>query len=192
MKQTIKTIAVILLLGAMTTGCDYKFQKYTPPSIGSNDKVEASNANYLEDLVDNRNADRNDNTAVDIAAKLSEKYGDAVDKLNNLQTKHMALLEKDKGSQIQVSKLQTDITRAEKELKEANTMLLEMREELSKWKKDVLSFRSEMRMSQKAMLEGLTRLHVLISGGVAMETAPVQSTSPLAAKTKENNGANLR
>jgi hypothetical protein len=192
MKQTIKTIAVILFAGAMITGCDYKFQPYAPPAIASTPKVEAGNANYLEDLVDNRHSDRNDNTAVDIAAKLSEKYGQAVDKLNNLQNKHMVLLEKDKGSQIQISKLQTDITRAEKELKEANTMLLEMREELTKWKKDVLSFRSEMRMSQKATLEGLTRLHVLISGGVAMDPAPVRSTVPIAAKTKENNGANPR
>jgi hypothetical protein len=192
MKQTIKTIAVILFAGAMITGCDYNFKPYMPPALTSTPKVEEGDANYLEDLVDNTNADRNDNTAVDIAAKLSEKYGEAVDKLSKMQTKQMALIEKDKGSQIQISKLQTDITRAEKELKEANTMLLEMREELTKWKKDVLSFRSEMRMSQKATLEGLTRLHVLISGGVAMDPAPVQSTNPLATKTKENNGANPR
>jgi len=183
MRHTIQTMSFILLAGAMLAGCDYNFRSYKPPEIAAGEKVETGNAKYLEDLVDDKHTDKDANTAVDIAARLSEKYGQAVEQLNQLQEKHRSLLEKEKGSQQQISKLQSDIARAEKELTEANVMLKEMQGELKKWKEDVLGFRSEMRQSQKALLEGVTRLHVLISGGVAMESPTTQPASPIASNS---------
>ena len=195
MRQTFQTMSFILLTGVMLAGCDYKFQPYTVSDILGDKKPDTGNPPYIDlekGLLKHDYAVKDETTASDIAARLSEKYGQAVDELKDLQTRHMALVEKDKGSQMQISKLQSDITRAEKELTEANTMLLEMREELTKWKKDVLSFRAEMRQSQKAMIDGLTRLHVLISGGVAMDPPKTQSAAPIAANTKENSGENLQ
>jgi len=176
----------------MLAGCDYKFDLFTPKDIAADEKTKKVNAQYLEDLVDDKNADKDANTAVDIAARLSEKYGQAVDRLNKLRENHQALIEKDKSSQEQIGKLKLDLARAEKELTEANAMLKEMQGELKKWKEDVLGFRSEMRQSQKALLEGVTRLHVLISGGVAMEAPTTQPASPIASNTKEKTSETLR
>ena len=182
MRHTIQTMSFILLAGAMLAGCDY--QAWTPEFLGiapKKEKPENETAKYLENLVDDKHADKDANTAVDIAARLSEKYGNKVEELNCLQDKHRTLIEKDKSSQQEIVKLKADIVRAEKELIEANTMLKEMQGELKKWKEDVLGFRSEMRLSQKALLEGVTRLHVLISGGVAMESPTTQpASSPIA------------
>jgi len=187
MRQTAKTMTLILLAGAMLlAGCDY--QPWTPGFLGivpEEEKPENETAKYLEDLVDDKHADKDANTAVDIAARLSEKYGNKVEELNHLQDKHRSLIEKDKSSQQQIVKLKADIVLAEKELTEANAMLKEMQEELKKWKEDVLGFRSEMRQSQKALLEGVTRLHVLISGGVAMESPTTQpASSPIASNSR--------
>ena len=41
MKQTVKMITVILMAGAVLTGCDYRFQPYIPPVLTGNEKVEA-------------------------------------------------------------------------------------------------------------------------------------------------------
>ena len=94
-----------------------------------------------------------------------------------------SLIDKDKASQQQIGKLQLDLVRAEKELTEANVMLLEMQGELKKWKEDVLGFRGEMRQSQKVLLEGVTRLHVLIGGGVAMDS-PTTQPAPIVSNTR--------
>ena len=140
MRQTIQTMSIVLLAGTMLAGCDYKFPSFTPNEVSVDDDTKQGNAKYLEDMVNDKHADKDANTAVDIAARLSEKYGQSVEHLSALQRKHQALIEKDKSSQTQISKLQSDITRAEKELTEANTMLLEMKEELAKWKKGLINF----------------------------------------------------
>jgi DNA repair exonuclease SbcCD ATPase subunit len=183
-------MGIVMLAGAMLAGCDYKFPSYTPKEVVVVEKTPPQSANYLEDLVEDKHAARDANTAVDIAARLSEKYGQSVEKLNALHVKHQTLMEKDKASQVQISKLQGDLARAEKELTEANTVLVEMREELTQWKKDILGYRSEMRESQKVLIEGVTRLHVLMSGGVAPERSDPKT--PLVVKTEEKTGANLK
>jgi len=195
MRQIAKTMTLVLLAGAMLAGCDYgfpEFRAYKPKDIAADKKTEKGNGGYLDDMVEDKHADKDANTAVDIAARLSEKYGDALERLNKLQENHQALIEKDKSSQQQIGKLKLGLARAEKELTEANAMLKEMQGELKKWKEDVLGFRSEMRQSQKALLEGVTRLHVLISGGVAMEAPTTQPASPIASNTKEKTSETPR
>ena len=186
MRQTIQTMTLVLLAGAMLTGCGD--QPWTPGFLGfeaGDKKAEKENAKYigLEDLLKKDSTVKEDNTAVDIAAGLAEKYGNKVEELNQLQDKHRSLLDKDQVAQKQIGKLQSDLTRAEKELAEANAMLKEMQGELAQWKGNVLGFRDEMRMSQKVLLEGVTRLHVLISGGVAMES-PTTQPAPIASNTR--------
>jgi len=198
---TLQTITIVLLAGAVLTGCDYKFPARKPEALKLADTPQAppEASPYIdlerELLKDQHNVNRETN-ASDIAARLSEKYGKAVEDLRLLQEKHRSLAEKDKASQGQIGKLKVDLARAEKELSEANTMLLEMKDELSKWKQDVLGFRNEMRQSQKAMLNAVTRLTVVISGGVAMDAPPAtaQKTqpAPIAANTEEKTGGAIR
>jgi hypothetical protein len=195
MRHTIQTISFILLAGTMLGGCDYEFQPYKFTKVAIDKEPEPEKKEQYVDLergvLNDDNTIKGETAASDIAARLSEKYGKAVDELKEMQNKHMALVEKDKASQIQISKLTTDIAQAEKELSESNTLLLEMREELAKWKKDVLSFRGEMRKSQEAIINGLTRLHVLVSGGVATDTT-VTKPAPIATNTEEKNGEKLQ
>jgi len=198
MRKTIEIITVALLAGAALTGCEYKFQPHKPTALTAEDKEPEPQikpyADLERELLNEQHAVDKETTASDIAARLSEKYGQAVEEMKLLQDQHRKALEKDKVSQTEIARLQADLARAEKELTEANAMLLEMKGELTQWKKDVLGFRSEMRQSQKAMLDAVARLTVVIGGGVAMETpaaAPPKS-APIVSNTEDRTGETLR
>lgn len=191
MRQTVQTMTLILLAGAMLAGCgDYKL--WPPPDIpdilgifGGDKKAEEENAKPidLEGLVKDPSKVTETTTAVDIGKKAVKKRDDTMDKLEEEREKNWLLREKDKSSQEQIGTLKVKLAGTEKELAEANEMLKEMQVELAKWKENVLGFRGEMRQSQKALLEGVARLHVLISGGVAMES-PTTQPAPIASNTK--------
>lgn len=194
MRQTIQTVTIILMTGTMLAGCDYRPWTPEPREVAAaNEKTEKENAKYvdLEDMLRNKHTVTKETGASDIAARLSEKYGKAVDELKELGKKNDVLLKNCAESREQVSKLKAKLTATEKELTDANEMLKEMEVELKQWKGDVLGFRDEMRQSQKALIEGVTRLHVLISGGVAMD-APTTQPAPIASNTKEKTGETLR
>ena len=198
MRHAIQTMSFILLTGAVLGGCDYKFQSYLPKEVTAKPSPDTASRRYPSALAEDKSRVTDNTDAVAIGAKANASYHAALKERDKLQTELTALLQNHAKSQQEARDLSVKLASAEKELAEANTMLLEMKEELMKWKKDVLSFRSEMRQSQKAMLDGLTRLHVLISGGVASAPPPTQTTAltapiaPIATKTKEKNGANLR
>ena len=59
----------------------------------------------------------------------------------------------------------------QKELTEANDLLIKMRIELNTWKMDVLSFRDEMRQAEEAELEALLKILRLLGGQVTIESA---------------------
>jgi hypothetical protein len=200
MRKTIEIMTIALLAGAVLTGCEYKFKPHKTPALAGSESLSEPDikpyADLEKELLNDQNAVTKETTASDIAARLSEKYGQAVEDLKRLQDKHRDALDKDKVSQAHITKLQTDLARAEKELTEANTMLLEMRTELTQWKKDVLGFRNEMRQSQKAMLDAVARLHVVIGGGVAIEESGTETskapTAPIASNTEDKTGETLR
>jgi len=188
MKRTIETSSAALLAAIALAGCEYKFPAAKPTELAAPENSEIRHAPYADlekELLNEPGAVDDETTASDIAARLSEKYGKAVEEIKKLQDEHNEAIDKDRTSQARIVKLQTDLARAERELTEANAMLLEMREELKQWKRDVLGFRSEMRQSQKAMLDAVTRLTVVISGGVGVDDAaasgsPATRPAPIA------------
>jgi chromosome segregation ATPase len=77
----------------------------------------------------------------------------------------------------QVVSLETQLRQAQKELAEANGLLIDMRVELNNWKNDILGFRDEMRQAETAQLETLLRILKVLGGQVATESAGAESTS---------------
>ena len=58
--------------------------------------------------------------------------------------------------------MKVNLETAEKELTDANEMLIEMRKELDGWKTDVLSFRKESNYVHKEQLKALVRIRKLL------------------------------
>ena len=76
----------------------------------------------------------------------------------------------------QVASLDGQLQQTQKELAEANGLLIEMRIELNNWKADILGFREEMRNAETAQLETLLRILKILGGQVTTEPARAEVT----------------
>ena len=70
-----------------------------------------------------------------------------------------------------VTALEGQLQQTEKELTEANDLLIEMRIELNNWKTDVLGFRNEMRDAETAQLEALLKILRVLGGEIQAASA---------------------
>ena len=85
-------------------------------------------------------------------ATLRQENKDIVTRNNELEAQAAAV-----GGQLQ---------QTQKELAEANDLLIEMRIELNNWKADIIGFRDEMRDAETAQLETLFRILKALGGQV--------------------------
>ena len=84
-----------------------------------------------------------------------------------------------------MDQMKLQLGQAESELGDANAMLLELRDELNKWKSNVLGFREEMLQAQTAQIEAMHKILVLIGGEPASQVSP---ESVAQNDSKESNG----
>ncbi len=126
-------------------------------------------------------------TAVESAIELSKKYAKLSEEATVLRQKNQGFIAENHQFKNQVVSLETQLQQTQKELTEANDLLIEMRIELNNWKADVLGFRGEMRGAEKAQLEALFKILKVLGGEVKAEsthaenidsTAVSQSKSP--------------
>jgi len=110
-------------------------------------------------------------TAVESAIELSQKYANVSEEVTVLRRQNQDFLAKNQQLQDRVLALEAELQQAQKELTEANDLLMEMRIELNNWKTDVLGFRDEMRDAETAQLEALLKILKVLGGEVETESA---------------------
>lgn len=111
-------------------------------------------------------------TAVQNAVIWAQKYEELSVRNNELRDQNNKLYLENQRLVRDSDKLTMQLEQTQKDLAEANEFLQQMHLELSKWKSDVLGFRDEIRQSQKAQLEALSKiLSVLGAEPVAMPNA---------------------
>ena len=115
-------------------------------------------------------------TAVESAIELSEKYAKLSEEAAVLRQKNQDFITKNRQLKEQVVAIETQLQQTQKELTEANDLLIEMRIELNNWKTDVLGFRDEMRDAEKAQLEALLKILKILGGEVRAESAQGENT----------------
>lgn len=115
--------------------------------------------------------------AMDSALKWSEKCSKLSEELVRTQQQRRDAEEQSRKLNADIAKLRGEIDQYKKELGEANVMLLEVRQELDKWKANVLGFRDEMRGAQAAQLEALRKVLELL-GGETPKQASGSTTQP--------------
>jgi len=103
-------------------------------------------------------------------AKLSEEA--AVLRQENRDLNARNLLLKD-----QVVTLEAQLQQTQRELSEANDLLITMRIELNNWKTDILGFRDEIRNAETAQLEALLKILKVLGGEVKTKSARAEDTS---------------
>jgi chromosome segregation ATPase len=103
-------------------------------------------------------------TAVESAIELSEKYARLSDQTIALREENQQLVTENDALQQQIAALEAKLRQSQKELGEANELLIEMLTELNNWKTNILGFRGEMRQAAKAQLEALLKVLEILGG----------------------------
>ena len=172
------TMAVLALLFTLA-GCGDlvtpQTQVQTPPPVAP---ATQPTADYLRHTAVQGEGTAESTSAVDSALALSERYSQAVEKLTVLQTENKTLIERNSQLVGQTTKLQAELAQTQKELEDANAMLVDIRKELEKWKTDVLGFRQEMRQAQQTQIEATGKVLKMLGGDAP--TLPPVATRPAA------------
>ena len=87
----------------------------------------------------------------------------------------------------QFAPCQKDLEQTQKELAQANDLLLETRLELNNWKTSILGYRDEMRQADSAQLEALLKILTILGGEVKQESARNESVDSAAALAQTDN-----
>jgi septal ring factor EnvC (AmiA/AmiB activator) len=112
-------------------------------------------------------------TPVETAIQISDKYASLSEEASILRQENSHLKKQNIELETKLNDINAKFFQTEKELKEANDMLIDMRIELNNWKIDVLSFRDEMRDADKAQLSALLKILRTLGGDIAPEDSTV-------------------
>jgi len=124
-------------------------------------------------------------TAVESAIELSQKYAKLSEEAAMLRENNRGFLTENSQLKQQLATLDAKLKQTQKELTEANDLLIEMRIELNNWKTNVLGFRDEMREAETAQLEALLKILNILGGEVTAESAQNVNESSVAASSLE-------
>jgi len=124
-------------------------------------------------------------TAVQSAIELSEKYAKLSDQSSTLRQENQRLTTDNENLRQQVASLETKLKQTQKELGEANDLLIEMLTELNNWKSNILGFRGEMRQAAQAQLEALLKILEILGGQAEAGTLERKHAETLNAETKD-------
>ena len=187
---------IIVVAIGLSGGCEWDMagmQGMTPgpktaataPATRPVAKAPADNAkppeNYLAKNGPAKEGDAAGQTAVESALTWANKYAQSMQTVTDLQKEYRAQQTEMQTLQQQNVKLQDELASAQKELKDANALLIEMRQELTKWKTDVLGFRSEMKEAQQAQLGMLSRVLKVLGSDATPAPASQPATEPASA-----------
>ncbi len=109
-------------------------------------------------------------SAIESAMELSAKYTKLVEETAVLKADNLKLTEEIRQLKDEFGPCQNNLTQAQKELAEANDLLIEMRVEMNNWKTNILGFRDEMRSAENAQLDALVKILEVLGGQAKAET----------------------
>ncbi|MCP4452083.1 MAG: hypothetical protein GY809_11520 [Planctomycetes bacterium] len=104
--------------------------------------------------------------AVQSAIELSQKCADLSEQLTALRQEKLSLTTMNEEFKAKLADLEPKLEQAQKEISEANDLLMEMRLELNNWQSNVLGFQSEMREADQAQLDALLKILQLLGGEI--------------------------
>jgi chromosome segregation ATPase len=131
-------------------------------------------------------------TVVASAMELSKEHAKLSEEAAVLRQQNKDLTARNQQLKGQVVTLEAQLQQTQRELNEANDLLITMRIELNNWKTDVLGFRDEIRDAETAQLEALLKILKVLGGEVKTKSAQGKDTSSntVASLSKTNQSEN--
>jgi len=187
MSVTVKVVTVLVAAGLLVgAGCTAP-QGATGTLASDNPQTAVTSEATAKRFQNSASGGR---TAVESAIELSQKYAALSDQAATMREENQRLKTENQNLQQQVTSLEAKLKQTQKELSEANDLLLQMLSELNTWKSNILGFRGEMREAAKAQLEALLKVLEILGGKVDTE-APGQkkpgTPTPQASTAPEPN-----
>ncbi|MCX5654400.1 MAG: hypothetical protein NTY65_07115 [Planctomycetota bacterium] len=181
------TLVMILTAGLAAGGCSmWAPTRGAGPVAGPSaaDPAPAMEGAYLQKASVAKDVETPLPTAIESTLVLQDKYARALEDLRREQDRFRELTAQKQQLVDEANRLKADLAKTQQELGEANGLLVQMRQEIEKWKEDVLGFRDELRQSNRVQLEALAKVMTLLGG----ETAPAAAAPPAAAKPASSAG----
>ena len=170
-------IAAWVCVALVSARCEW--QSPVRPAATAPPDPSAEQARYLSQMAVRDETARPAASGVDVALEWSNKYAQASEKVVELTAKSQELTNDNRQLGAQIARLEIDLENTRQQLNDANTMLIEVRGELEKWKANVLGFRNEMRTAQQVQLEALAKVLKLLDGEMpaSLEAATTETTA---------------
>ncbi len=124
-------------------------------------------------------------TVVESAMELSEKYAELSEQMAAQRQKNQDIVAENRRLEDRLIVLEEQLQQTQKELTEANDLLIEMRIGLNNWKVDILGFRDEMRDADTAQLKALLEILKVLGGEVKAESAQDKQEGSNAVSARE-------
>ncbi len=189
MKRVMTPLA-ISLLAALLVGCanqqNRKPGNANAQGLGASNASTAAARRFQDTPLEGK-------TVVQSAMELSEKYASLSDQAVAMRQENQRLATENEDLKQQIANAEVKLKQTQKELGEANQLLIEMLTELNNWKTNILGFRGEMREAQKAQLEALVKVLEILQGGAepTTSTRSLEATPRPLRMSPEPNGTLL-
>ena len=196
MKTTPKIILslILLLLVSLPFGCTVTKE---PGKLSiqpmSTQQPEPNVKQVSSEAVGNRfrEPDMQGPTPVESAMELSKKYARLSEEVSFMQQQNKDLIAKNRLLLDQNTALKTQLQQTQKELTEANELMVEMRVELNNWQNNILGFRDEIRDAESAQLQALLRILKILGGDFQDESVQYEKVSSADVKSGETDTSEL-
>lgn len=171
------TWAMLAVMATLTTGCSWQSMRWSrqqapaPPEPATANATTAPAASRIPKAPEGPTPVEK---ALEMQRKLEEcekQLAQARQRVQTLETQNAELTSQKVGATM-------ELNQARRELDDANLMLREMKTELTRWKKDVLGFRAEMREAQSAQLDALHRVLKVLGAEEPRTAAGTPATPP--------------
>jgi len=172
------SLVLLLIILALSSGCkEYvlpvKILPINLPLLQQNDVPNESMEKRFEESA------LSGPTAVESAIELSKKYAKLSEETAKLKTENDLITKENNDIKDQLNNATAQLTQTQKELEQANDLLIEMRIELNSWKTDIIGFRQELRVADKAQLETLLKLLKVLGGEIKNELTGTKDPNSL-------------
>lgn len=126
-------------------------------------------------------------TVVESTIELAKRFTDLTEETAVLRQKSRDVITENHRLKKQIDVLEPKLQQTQKELAEANDLLIEMHIELNNWKIDILGFRNEMRGAEKAQLEALLKIYKILGGEVKVESTQGENANATVVRASESS-----
>ncbi len=128
-------------------------------------------------------------TAVERAIELAGKYVRLTGEMAAMRQKKQNLIAENTTLKNHLAESESQLQQTQNELTQANELLREMVIELNNWKVNVLGFQSEIRQTDKAQMEALLKILIVLGGEVKTQSTQNQNAPSAEASTNDLNNS---